>query len=63
LHEAPRLSPSSDDVLKEGDVVTVEPGVYVKGRGGLRLEDDYLITADGSICLTEGVPKEFFLIG
>ncbi|HHV53754.1 MAG TPA: aminopeptidase P family protein, partial [Synergistaceae bacterium] len=43
--------------------VTVEPGVYVKGRGGLRLEDDYLITADGPICLTEGVPKEFFLIG
>ena len=63
LHEAPRLSPSSDDVLQEGDVVTVEPGVYVKGRGGLRLEDDYLITADGPLCLTEGVPKEFFLIG
>ncbi|GAB1428117.1 Xaa-Pro peptidase family protein [Aminivibrio sp.] len=54
VHEAPRLSPLSTDVLAEGDVVTVEPGIYLEGWGGMRIEDDYLITADGSVCLSGG---------
>jgi Xaa-Pro aminopeptidase len=52
VHEAPRLSNLSGDVLAEGDVVTVEPGIYIEGWGGMRLEDDYLITANGAECLT-----------
>ena len=52
VHEAPRLSRSSKDILKVGDVVTIEPGIYIEGWGGLRIEDDYLITPDGAECLT-----------
>ena len=52
VHEAPRLSRTSNDILQAGDVVTVEPGIYIEGWGGLRIEDDYLITPDGAECLT-----------
>ena len=52
VHESPRLSPTSKDTLQVGDVVTVEPGIYVEGWGGLRIEDDSLITEDGCECLT-----------
>lgn len=52
VHESPRLSPTSKDTLQVGDVVTVEPGIYIEGWGGLRIEDDYLITEDGAECLT-----------
>ncbi len=52
VHEAPRLSPTSKDILQVGDVVTIEPGIYIEGWGGLRIEDDYLITPEGSECLT-----------
>ena len=54
VHEAPRLSPRSRDVLEEGDVVTVEPGIYIEGWGGMRIEDDYLVTAGGAVCLSGG---------
>jgi Xaa-Pro aminopeptidase len=47
VHEAPRLGPRSDDVLAAGDVVSVEPGVYLPGRFGVRIEDLVVITADG----------------
>ncbi|MDR2175713.1 MAG: aminopeptidase P family protein [Synergistaceae bacterium] len=53
VHEAPRLSFLSKDILKAGDVVTVEPGIYIEGWGGLRIEDDYLITENGAECLTQ----------
>jgi Xaa-Pro aminopeptidase len=47
VHEAPRLSTESDDTLEPGNVVTVEPGVYLPGRFGIRIEDDVIVTADG----------------
>jgi Xaa-Pro aminopeptidase len=44
VHEPPRLGPGSDDLIKNGMVFTVEPGVYLSGWGGVRLEDDVLVT-------------------
>ncbi|MCX7827837.1 MAG: Xaa-Pro peptidase family protein [Thermanaerothrix sp.] len=62
VHESPRVSKTSSDELMEGDVITVEPGVYLEGRGGLRVEDDYLIGPDGPEFLSAPLPREFFVI-
>ncbi|WP_291163590.1 M24 family metallopeptidase [Gemmatimonas sp. UBA7669] len=52
VHEGPRLSRSAEAPLAAGMVVTVEPGIYLPGWGGVRIEDDVLITADGARVLT-----------
>lgn len=43
VHEGPSLSRKSDEILRDGNVVTIEPGVYLRGRGGIRLEDDVVV--------------------
>jgi Xaa-Pro aminopeptidase len=58
IHEGGRFSPTSETVLKAGMVMTVEPGIYIPGWGGVRIEDDILVTRDGHEVLTS-VPKEF----
>jgi Xaa-Pro aminopeptidase len=59
IHEDPRLAAGNHAVvLKPGMVVTVEPGIYFPGFGGVRLEDDVLVTRDGHEVLTN-VPKEW----
>ncbi|MBI5760102.1 MAG: aminopeptidase P family protein [Planctomycetales bacterium] len=58
IHEGPRLSATSQTELQPGMIVTVEPGVYLPDWGGVRIEDDVLITADGPEVLTS-VPKSW----
>ena len=62
VHELPRLSTESSDVLEPGNVVTVEPGVYLEDRFGVRIEDDVVVTADGIENLT-GLTKELVEVG
>ena len=57
VHEQPRLAPDQDRPLAPGMVVTVEPGIYLPGWGGVRIEDDVLVTESGCEVLTT-VPKE-----
>ena len=52
VHEVPFLRPSSTDILAEGMVVTVEPGIYFENKWGIRLEDSFLVTKTGSKKLT-----------
>jgi Xaa-Pro aminopeptidase len=56
IHEWPNFKPKSEDILPVNSVMTVEPGIYLKGFGGVRIEDMVLITARGGQNLTK-VPK------
>lgn len=47
IHEAPRLGPSASDVLEAGDVVTIEPGIYLTGKAGVRIEDLVVVGSTG----------------
>lgn len=54
VHEPPKISYKSEEVIKEGDVITVEPGIYVEGLGGIRIEDMVVVTKDGYTNLSYG---------
>jgi Xaa-Pro aminopeptidase len=62
VHEAPRLARTAEGALPEGAVVTIEPGIYRPGWGGVRIEDDVVLGADGPHILTE-FPRELLELG
>ncbi len=57
IHEAPKIRSNSEDVLEAGMIVTIEPGLYLPGWGGIRIEDDVLVTHDGHRVLSS-LPRE-----
>jgi Xaa-Pro aminopeptidase len=62
VHELPRMGPDTEDVLAPGNVVTVEPGVYLEGKFGVRIEDDVVVMEDGIENLT-GFRKDLVEVG
>lgn len=61
VHEGPSLSQSTKDLIEENNVVTIEPGVYVPGWGGMRIEDTILVTKDGYEVLSK-FPRELMVL-
>ena len=59
IHENPRLAPGDKTVIKPGMVLTVEPAIYLKNWGGVRIEDDILVTRSGCEVLSRALPKAF----
>lgn len=57
VHVGPRLSSISNDKLKPGNVITVEPGIYISGWGGVRIEDDVLVTRSGNKVMNKAPKK------
>ena len=62
VHEAPRLSQESEDTLEAGNVVTVEPGIYLPGLAGIRIEDLVIVRDDGPEILTT-FTKDLVVVG
>ena len=62
VHESPVLRPESTDTLEAGNVTSVEPGVYLEGRGGIRIED-LVIVQEGSPEILTSFPKELVTVG
>ena len=61
IHEAPYFSNSNDAILKENMVVTSEPGIYIPGKFGIRIEDTLQITKGGCISLTKS-EKNYIIV-
>jgi len=62
IHEPPYIMESNTEPLQTGNVFTIEPGIYMKGRGGVRIEDNIVITSEGFDCLTS-LSKDLIQVG
>ncbi|MEH7512631.1 Xaa-Pro peptidase family protein [Gottfriedia acidiceleris] len=62
IHEVPSINEVNEGLLKPGMVITIEPGIYLNGLGGVRIEDDVVITDNGYEVLTK-FPKELMIVG
>lgn len=62
MHTWPRVSEANKEQLLAGMIVTIEPGIYIPGFGGVRIEDNILLTSEKCINLT-GSAKEFISVG
>ncbi|MEO9898983.1 MAG: M24 family metallopeptidase, partial [Paracoccaceae bacterium] len=61
IHETPYITASSQTILEEGMVFSIEPGIYLPGRFGLRLEDIVILRADGPEILSD-LPRDLMII-
>ncbi len=61
-HEAPYMRAGNQQILEAGMTFTIEPGIYLPGRGGVRIEDDVVVTKDGAESLTD-LPRELATLG
>lgn len=61
IHERPFFAPSDSTILEEGVMITIEPGIYLPGKFGVRIEDTVRVTADGCVNLTKS-PKELIIL-
>lgn len=62
IHEGPAISPRSSDEMQVGHLLTIEPGIYLANQGGVRIEDDVIVTTDGFENLTASLPKDLIVI-
>jgi len=61
VHEGPRVSPLSREIMEPGNVITIEPGIYIPGSGGVRIEDDVVLLPGGCRVLTQS-PRELIVL-
>ena len=61
IHEAPTVSPAGDIILEENMLITIEPGIYIDGFSGVRIEDDVIVKKDGCVVLNKS-NKELIMI-
>ncbi|MFL2931451.1 MAG: M24 family metallopeptidase [bacterium] len=61
IHEGPRIAPNQDTILEPNMILTIEPGIYVEGWGGVRIEDMILVTEKGKRNMTSGISKELIV--
>ena len=61
IHESPIFSPKCSETLKRGNVITVEPGIYIENKFGVRIEDMVFVTEDGCKDITES-PDELLIV-
>ena len=61
IHEEPYIKPDNDFVLQKGMTFTIEPGIYIPGQGGIRIEDDVCLKTSGLVSLTS-LPRELIIV-